>query len=134
MSQVITITGVTVAAGSAQTLELATLLHPPIKSILIADQIISAAPFASAAVVAGANNTICKSAAGTAAEVSGTGTAFSTVSVTRVALTVVTVTPTATNKIQRVGDTTLSLWLTTAITVNDILMLTVEPRGELVRP
>lgn len=134
MSQVITITGQAVAAGSAQTLELATLLLPPIKSILIAEQLINAAPFASAAVVAGVNNTICKSVAGTAAEVSGTGTAFTTPSVTRAALTVVTVTPTATNKIQRYGDTTLKMWLTTALTVNDALVLTIETAGEQVRP
>ncbi len=134
MSQVITITGQAVSAGSAQTLELATLLLPPIKSILIAEQLINAAPFASAAGAAGADNTICKSAAGTAAQVSGAGTAFTTPSVTRASLTVVTVTPTATNKIQRVGDTTLSMWLTTALTANDVLVLTVETKGEQIRP
>lgn len=117
MSQVITITGQAVSAGSAQTLELATLLLPPIKSILKADQIINPHTH-----VENAASTYTQSATTAAGQP------------TRAALTVVTVTPTATNKIQRVGKTTLSMWLTTALTANDSLILTVETRGEQVRP
>lgn len=200
MSQVITITGVTVAAGSAQTLELATLLLPPIKTILKADQIINphthvfagtsatpagtvAAPVftgaalaahrhtvhfqtaaAANAVTAAANQLRTAAAAfdvvgvadsageggvvditagtpagtnsapaftGTAATPAGTNAAGQP---TRAALTIVTTTPAVADRIQRVGNTTLSMWLTTAMTANDILVLTVEERGAVVRP
>lgn len=205
MSQILTITGVTVAAGSAQTLQLATLLLPPIKSILKADQIINphthvfagtsatpagtvAAPtFTGAALAththdmriiggqgaAGTDTVTCPTAtdilgkqeagdadvlgvnaatvggvmvvtagtpAGTNSAPAFTGTAATPAGTnaaaqpTRAALTIVTVTPTGAEQIQRVGDTTLSMWLTTAMTANDILVLTIEGRGDQVRP
>jgi len=173
MSQVITITGVTVAAGSSQTLELETLYLPPIKSILKAEQIINPHThvFSGGALAthvhdmrviggqgaAGTNTVTCPTAtdifgkqevgdsdvlgvnsatvggvmAITAGTPAGTNVAGQP---TRAELTVVTVTPTATNKIQRYGNTTLKMWLTTAMTVNDVLVLTIEDRGGQVRP
>jgi len=200
MSQVITITGVTLAAGSAQTLELATLFLPPIKSILKADQIINphthvfagtvatpagtvAAPVftgaalaahshvthfqtgaAANAVTAAANalrtaaaafdvagvadsvgeggvvNIAAGTPAGTNSAPAFTGTAATPAGTnaaaqpTRVALGIATAIPIAADRIYRVGDTTLSLWLTTAMTVDDMLVLTIEPVGGIVRP
>jgi len=205
MSQVITITGVTVTAGSAQTLDLSSFYLAPIKSILKAEQIINphthvfagtsatpagtlAAPvFTGSALAAhvhdmriiggqgaaGTNTVTCPTAtdifgkeevgdsdvlgvnsatvggvmtitagtpAGTVAAPVFVGTAATPAGTnasgqpTRAALAVVTVTPTATNKIQRTGNDQLSMWLTTAMTVNDILVLTIEERGSVVRP
>jgi len=173
MSQVITITGVVVAAGSSQTLELETLYLPPIKSILKAEQIINPHThvFSGGALAthvhdmrviggqgaAGTNTVTCPTATdifgkqevgdsdvlgvnsatvgGVMAITAGTPAGNNVAAQpTRVALTIVTSTPVAAERIQRVGDTTLSMWLTTAMTVNDILVLTIEERGSVVRP
>jgi len=50
------------------------------------------------------------------------------------ALTVVTVTPTANKEIQRTDYDKFKPFLTTGLTVDDILVLTIEDKGGVVRP
>lgn len=139
MSNVITITGQTATAGSAQTIDISGQSLPPIKSILKAELIRGAHQHDITTVAAaGGGGALTDPATPGAIESAGGGQvntdAIDSGTTLRAELAIVTVTPTGVEEIQVLTEDSLSVWLTDALTVNDQLVLTVEETGQLVRP
>ena len=139
MSNVITITGQTATAGSAQTIDISGQSLPPIKSILKAELIRGAHQHdVTTVAAAGGGSAMTEAAIAGALETAGAGQtnpdAVDSGTILRAELTIVTVTPTGVEEIQVLTEDSLSVWLTDALTVNDQLVLTVEETGQLVRP
>ena len=125
MSNVITITGQAATAGSAQTIDISGQSLPPIKSLLKAELIRGAHLHDLTTVVAaGAGTAVTEPVIPGPLEAAGGGQtnpdAVDSGTILRAELTIVTVTPTGVEEIQVLTEDSLSVWLTDALTVNDL--------------
>jgi len=139
MSSVITITGQTATAGSAQTIDISGQSLPPIKSLLKAELIRGAHQHdVTTVAAAGGGSAMTEPLVAGPLETAGAGQvnagAVDSGTTLRAELTIVTATPTGVEEIQVLTVDSLSVWLTDALTVNDQIVLTVEDVGSLVRP
>jgi len=145
--QSIVITGKTTTGGAAT--EVTIDNAPPISAILAADLIVALHDHVSAVILA--TETAADSitfvgladgtGADTAANVSHAGGAGANISVPtdatkalRTALTIVTTTPDADGEIQLTDVNKFNLYLTTELTVDDVIILQARITGEIMRP